>query len=89
MNLKRRQLNSYQTATWALKVYGGNSEMTNVAIAKKVGLDNSLVGKTKSINDRLDNVQMVDKVLKLKTELESGLIGVNNADKILTGSSKH
>lgn len=72
MNLVRRQLNPYQTATWALNVYGKNTEKE---IAGKVGIAMRRINTIKTLNDRILNTQNCadsSKIEEYKEALNSG-----------------
>ena len=84
MNLKRRQLNTYLTATWALGVYG--QFYNEDQIAKKVGLSRKTINDVKNLNLKCEKMPMTPKLFKLKSELISGDISASSVLSQLTSA---
>lgn len=77
INLKRRQLNIFQTATWALDVYGKNCYIDE--ISRKTGVPKNTLNIIKSLNQMLDLSHDTAKMTELRKELNSGEIGFREA----------
>ena len=77
INFFRRQMETYQAATWALGVYGGMINETE--IAKKVGLAQRSVNDCKNVNIKLAKLLNLEKQSDLKTKLSTGVISTSDA----------
>jgi hypothetical protein len=83
----RKNLNTYQEATWALGVYGSNC--TDKEIATKLGMDAGNLSKIKKLNNILVNYNSPAIASEYLSKLNSGVIGytvalqeLNNAENI-------
>ena len=83
----RKNLNTYQEATWALGVYGYNC--TDKEIAAKLNMNAGNLSKIKKLNNILVNYNSPAKASEYLSKLNSGSIGytvalqeLNNAENI-------
>ena len=72
INFFRRQMETYQAATWALGVWG--KLCTNQEIAKKVGLGRQTIDEVKELNVHMLPAASVEKATEFKNSLDSGSI---------------
>ena len=77
INFFRRQMETYQAATWALGVYGGM--IPEEEIAKKVGLARQTINKVRTLNSKMLLIASVEKSSKLKKDLDLGVINFTDA----------
>jgi len=84
INFFRRQMETYQAATWALGVWG--KLCTNEEIAKKVGLSRETIVKVKSLNQKMVLILSVEKASELKKGLDLGTIAFTDALGQLTAA---
>ena len=83
INFFRRQMETYQAATWALGVWG--TLCTDQEIAKKVGLAKATISEVKTLNFKFSSpANLPEKLSELKRELDLGSISYKDVLNQLT-----